>query len=145
MFCVALSSAQILPLFPPRVHKAGKVVLPVSIIPETIADSRSESTPPLGDGVGEDGETGSKLLKKTRSRKAKPPGEGSDAEAASSTSMVSGLGGLQPGGVSPSSVPQATVDSEGWQMFYFEGGLSQYVAWMNGGKTKLHDPIYITR
>jgi DNA gyrase/topoisomerase IV subunit B len=57
---------------------------------------------------------------------------------------MTGNGSLQAGGVS-SSVPQPMVDSEGRQVFHYEGGLSQYVAWMNEGKTKLHDPIYITR
>ena len=139
----AHSSSQILPLSPHRVHKAGKPVLPVSIFPISSAGS-TRGSPSAPGGVWEGGEVGSVPLKKPRSRKAKPTADGADAESASPASMMTGNGSLQAGGVS-SSIPQPMVDSEGRQVFHYEGGLSQYVAWMNEGKTKLHDPIYITR
>ncbi|GBF92793.1 DNA gyrase subunit B [Raphidocelis subcapitata] len=38
----------------------------------------------------------------------------------------------------------AAVDAEGWQVFHFDGGLREYVQWLNRDKQALHQPLSFT-
>lgn len=37
-----------------------------------------------------------------------------------------------------------TPDSE-WKEFHFDGGIQEFVAWINRSKTALHDPLFVSK
>jgi hypothetical protein len=37
------------------------------------------------------------------------------------------------------------VDAEGWQTFHYDGGLQEYVTWINQGRSMLHEPMFFSK
>lgn len=60
---------------------------------------------------------------------------------------VGSKGSKQASPEAPSDRNSSDVPSEanGWQTYHFEGGIKEYVLWMNEGKEALHDPIFLSR
>lgn len=136
-------------LGPLRVLKGGKPLLPAAAL--VSADAREGVAGNPEDDAQRAALPDDPPKSKKKSRKGKPlGGPHSNVDKDSGNSGQPGLIGEQAGllpqtAAASASVPLPVVDSEGWQLFLFQGGLSQYVTWMNEGKMTLHDPIYITR
>uniref|UniRef100_A0A7R9Z5X7 DNA topoisomerase 2 n=1 Tax=Chlamydomonas euryale TaxID=1486919 RepID=A0A7R9Z5X7_9CHLO len=64
-----------------------------------------------------------------------------DGSSGSGGGGGNGDGGNGDGGAHAAVAP----DASGWQLFQFQGGLSEFVRWMNAGRTELHAPIYFQR
>lgn len=76
-----------------------------------------------------------------------PTWSGRGGDGASISGSGDGAAGLASArGGSGVEQPHASApDADGWQLFHFDGGLREFVGWMNEGKMQLHEPIYFER
>ena len=66
------------------------------------------------------------------------------SKATSSTAAAAAITakGSEAAAAAAAAVADAAV---GWQVFHYEGGIREFVLWMNEGKEAMHEPVYFTR
>lgn len=68
------------------------------------------------------------------------------SKASSSSSSTAAVSGKGSGSEAAAAAAAAAADAAvGWQVFHYEGGIREFVSWMNEGKEAMHEPVYFTR
>ncbi|GAX81704.1 hypothetical protein CEUSTIGMA_g9132.t1 [Chlamydomonas eustigma] len=103
-----------------RARKGGKILAPTA--PTSLAvDSRSQDS------------SNNIHTSSTDDEGAEWSSTSAEGESSSNSSSEKGLSG------------DVGVDAEGWQTFHFDGGLHEYVTWINRGRSYLHEPLYFSK